>query len=161
MPQVETKRVPQINLKILGYNAKELRKMVDGVKEQVFLAQVGGVVAEVFVGTSKHGEWTGLRGLFAMRDKDGQTYHSTTAFLPTNIVKKITDRMAQGEVEIEFAAEIFVVESEKNASGYAYICEPIMSELAAKKAEAITQRLLIAPLPKQQAKLAAPAKKSA
>lgn len=152
-------RVPSISIKTVGYNAKELRKLVDGSKESIFLARVGGVVGESFTGESKNGEWTGLKGLFTIINKDEVAFASSIAFLPANITKKIVDQLTQGVVEVEFMCDIFVAETDKNASGYSYIVEPVMSDEAAKKAQTISSRVLASKLP---LRIAAPtAKKSA
>ena len=143
----EVLRVPKISVKTCGFSAKELRKLVDGVNGTVFLLRIGGVAVEAFTGESSTGEWTGLRGLFTAVNKDGGAFHSTVAFLPASVTKKIADQLAQGVVEVEFAADIYISETDKNASGYSYQAEPILSENAAKKSEMISQRILGLKLP--------------
>lgn len=159
MAKSELKKIPSISTKTIGYSAKEIRKLVDGKQEQVFLARFGGVVLEAFAGSSKHGDWTGFKGIFACATRDETTFTSSVIFLPANVTKKVMDQLSQGVVEVEFKADIYVVESDKNASGYAFMCEPVLSEEANRKAEAVTSIVLKGKLPTLL--LAAPAKKTA
>lgn len=150
------KKLPSISIKTVGYSAKELRKLVEETNEAIFIARIGGVVAEAFSGMSKNGEWTGFKGIFTLATKDGDAYSSTTCFLPGNITKKLVDQLSQGVVEIEFLADISVAASEKVAAGYAFMCEPLLSDDAGKKAQLISDRVLNSKLPLA---IAAPSKK--
>lgn len=153
-------KVASISVKTVGYSPKELRKLVDGNPGAHFVARVGGVAAESFSGTNKNGEWHGFKGIFTLINRDKQAFTSTAVYLPANITKKLLDQLANGVVEVEFLADIYVQESDKVASGYGFICEPVMGEAGVKKAAAISERVLGSNLPKSLA-LAAPSKKSA
>lgn len=141
--------LPSIGFKSLGFTKKELQKLVDGKKEKIFIARVGGVVAEAFSGTGVHGVWWGMKGIFSLITKDGDKYVSTVTYLPTNITNQIREKLDQGQIEVEFAADIYVAESEKSGPGYAFLCETIMSEDAKRKADAITSRVFESNLPTQ------------
>ena len=89
----EIKNLASISFKDLGFTAKEIRKLVEDKKEAVFIARVGGVAMEFFNGESKHGEYTGFKGLFFAITKDGEEYQSKTIFLPSNISRKLREQM--------------------------------------------------------------------
>lgn len=149
--------VKQISMKTIDYSAKKIRALVDGKKEAVFIARVGGVALGIFSGTSKHGEWHGLKGAFKMETLDA-AYKSNTAFLPIGITDNIVKSMQKdGLAEVPFIFDIFVSETEKNASGYAYMCEPVMTSESEKRAKEIFDRISRSTMPKQKA-LAAPKK---
>lgn len=125
------KSLKSIATKSLGYSAKEVRKFVDGKgDEPVFLARIGGIASTYFTGESKNGEFVGFKGAFLAQTRDGGMYESKTCYLPAQVSKDLRDRLSVGEVEIRVEVDVFAVESDKNASGYAYLCEPVMSEAA-------------------------------
>lgn len=141
------KKIPSISTKSLGYSAKELRKLVDGVKGAVFLARVGGIVSSHFIGESKNGEWVGFKGRFFAMTKDNEGYDSSVIFLPANIANNLRAQLEKGVVELEVKADIFVVETDKNASGYAYMCEPVLSESADRRSEELAKQVFSGKLP--------------
>lgn len=146
---VTVSRLPSISMKTAGYSAKELRKLVEGNAEVQFLARIGGVVVEAFTGESKNGEWTGLKGMFTLINRDNKAFSSTVAFLPSNITNRIADQLNQGVIEVQFLVDINITETEKNAAGYAFMAESVLSDDAAKKMETITSRVLTSKLPSQ------------
>lgn len=144
----EVKNLKSISTKTLGYSAKEIRKLVEDKGGQtVFLARLGGIVAEYFTGEGKHGEWVGFKGNFAVVTKDNEKFTSKVAYLPNNIAAKLKAQLEQGVIEIEVKADIFVVETEKNASGYAYMCEPVMSMESEEKMVKLTNSVFSQKLP--------------
>jgi hypothetical protein len=161
--KIEVTKVASISIKTAGYSAKDIRNLVSGSAtkgETHFLARVGGVVVESFGGESKNGHWDGFKGIFTLINKDGKAFSSTTIFLPLNITKGLMEKLSHGRVEVSFMADIFVVESDKVASGYGYICESVASEEAEKIASTIADRVIGGKLP-TTLKLAAPKKKIA
>lgn len=150
-------KIASISIKTLGFNAKEIRKLVDDNKEMQFLARIGGVVVESFTGESKHGDYIGFKGIFTCINRNKEIYTSTLAFLPGNIAKKLAEALGQGVIEVEFTTDVFVTETNKNASGYSYICEPVLSDDAKRKADSISARVIGSKLPLA---LAAPVKKA-
>ena len=166
MSTTKTNALASISTKTLGFTAKENRKLTeDKGAERVFLCRLGGVVIEAFHGESKNGPWVGFKGLFTAMKADKSVYQSTIAFLPGNISKQISDRLSNGEVEIQFSADLFITESDKSGVGFSYICEPILSDEAQKKSESIMKRLLGTALPGvaqlEDKTASAPKKKSA
>lgn len=153
------KKIPSISMKSLGFNAKELRKLCEDKKEAVFVARIGGIASQFFTGESKFGDWVGFKGDFSCVTHEKEVLEASTAFLPSTIANALVERLKQGEVEIEVIADIFVIETDKNASGYAYMCEPVMSESADRRKQEINKRLLAAKLPTQLA-LAGPTEKA-
>ena len=166
MTEQVVKKLAAINFKDLGFSAKDIRKLVEDKNEAVFIARVGGIAMEYFTGESKHGEFVGFKGQFLAITKDGEQFASSTIFLPTVVARKLREQLDHGVVEIEVKADVFVTETDKNASGYAYLCEPIMTSEAADKMVKLQKSILGSALPVQLA-LAAPseektkAKKSA
>lgn len=153
----EIKKLASISFKDLGFSAKALRKLVEDKKEAVFIARVGGVAMEYITGESKNGEWVGFKGQFLAITKDGEQFTSGTAFLPASVATKLREQMDNGVTDIEVKADVFVVETDKNASGYAYLCEPVMTSEAAEKMRKMQQAILGTALP-LQLPLAAPEK---
>lgn len=151
----EVKKLSSISMKSLGYSAKEIRKLVEDKDSAQFLARIGGIAASHFIGEGVHGEWTGFKGDFTSVKANGEVAEASVIFLPSNISKQLRDRLEHGEVEIEVFADIFAVETTKNASGYAYMCEPVLSESADRRKQEITKRMLAGKLP-TQLMLAAP-----
>lgn len=135
------KKLGQISMKALGYSAKEIRKRVEAAGEAVFLGRIGGIAAEHFTGESKNGEFIGFRGRFLAVNAENEQFESKVAFFPAAIANRLRDQMEQGVVEIEIKADVFAVESEKNASGYAYLCEPIMSAETEEKIDRMAKSL--------------------
>lgn len=156
----EIKQVKTLSTKTLGFNAKEIRKLVDGKNnEKIFLARIGGVVRDVIKGESAHGEYTMFKGIFFAVNNKGERYGSDSAFLPSNVTKKVAEGFTPGVIEIDLPpVDIFAVETDKNASGYAYHTDFMMSDDSVKKAEVISgtifnTKLPGLPAPKAQAKL--------
>ncbi len=153
--QKETKKLRSLSMKNLGFSAKELRKLVDGKKEAVFLARIAGIAVETFVAESQHGESVGFKGEFVAITCNGDQFTSNTAFLPANVATKLAKQFEQGVVEVEIKADVYVSESEKSASGYGYICEPVMSAEQQSRLQKLATETFGAKLPKALA-LAAP-----
>jgi hypothetical protein len=143
------KQLKTISTKDLGYTAKEIRKLVDGKgAEKVFIARIGGVVTGLFSGQSKHGDWTGFKGLFFAVNSKGEKYQSDTAFLPANLAKDIQAQWDAGVIQIQLpSADICVVETDKNASGFAYMCGYTMTEDHVKRADAIASSVFNTKIP--------------
>lgn len=143
------KSLRTLSTKDLGFTAKEIRKLVEGKgNEKVFIARIGGVAKEMFTGESKHGEFIGFKGLFFAVNRNNERFTSEAAFFPKNLQDKLAAGFGPGVLEIEVpAADICVVESEKNASGYAYMCNFTMDDNAIKKADAIANNIFNSKLP--------------
>jgi hypothetical protein len=156
MSQQEVKKLAAINFKDLGFSAKEIRKLIEDKKEAVFLARIGGIAMEYFTGESKNGEFTGFKGQFLAITKDGNQYSASTVFFPVSIATKLREQMDSGVTEIEVKADVYATETDKNASGYAYLCEPVMTSEAAEKMAKLQKSILGTALPVQLA-LAKPA----
>ena len=112
------KSLQTLSVKNLGFSAKEIRKLVDGKgKEKVFIARIGGIAKEKFTVESKHGESVGFKGLFFAVNNMHEKFTSEVAFFPKNLSDKLCEAFGEGVLEIEVpAADIFAVESDKNAS---------------------------------------------
>jgi hypothetical protein len=155
------KQLKTLSTKDLGYTAKEIRKLVDGKgSEKVFIARIGGVINELIHGESKHGEWTAFKGKFFAVNEKNERFSSDVAFLPANLSKRLVEGWGEGVLQIDLPpADISVVESDKNASGYAFMCDFVLDDASIKKAEMIASTVFNTKLPQ----LAAPkvAKKSA
>lgn len=158
------KNIASISSKTLGYTAKAIRKLVEDSKgETVFLARVGGIVESHFIGESKNGEWVGFKGQFIAVTKDNEQITAKVAFFPAGIANQLRQKLEQGLVECEVKADIYAVETDKNASGYAYMCEPVITQEAMDKFARLTASVGSAPLPQlsnnsNQAKIEAPKK---
>lgn len=121
-----------INMKSLGYNAKVIRALIDGRTEDddpLWLGRINGIATEFFTGESENGEWVGFRGDFVAVNKDGAQKEGRSAFFPLAVGARLHELMKLGQTDIEVKVDIYVVPSDK-AVGYAYICEPVMSEKA-------------------------------
>lgn len=149
------KKVRQISTKTPGYTAKEIRKRVDGKAEMIFLMRVGGVAGGAFGGQTKLGPWVGFKGIFFMLDAEGNRYSANTAFLPATVQKKLEADFAAGVVEVGFKYDIFATETDKNASGYAFICEPVMGADAERIANGLGELVFKGKIPAAQKLLAA------
>lgn len=158
---VEALKVSKLSIKSAGYTAKDIRKIVEGNPGTHFLARVGGVAIDHFSGESQHGAWVGFKGVFTLINRDGKAFTSSVAHFPQNVSKKLEEAFAQGVVEVDVLVDVYVEESTKVATGYAYICEPVASDAAMKKAEGIAQRVLNSKLPNQLAIADGSKKKSA
>lgn len=122
------KKLNSLSMKSLGFTAKEIRKTVEDAGEAVFLGRFGGVVTEFFTGESKNGEWIGFKGQFLGVNNSCKKYTAPICFFPAGIANGLRDKLEQGVIEIEIQADVYAIESDKNASGYAYLCEPVLSE---------------------------------
>lgn len=143
----EATKLPQINSKVLGFTAKEIRKIVESKPGSHFLYRVGGVVAGYFTGETGNGEWTGFRGLFVAQKSDGTVYEANAAFFPAQIAAQLRERLEAGGEEIEVSADIFAAESDKNAAGFSYMCEPIISDTGRAKLDKLKGKLTGQALP--------------
>jgi hypothetical protein len=143
------KQLKTLSTKDLGYTAKEIRKLVeDKGSEKVFIARIGGVATGTIKGESKHGDWVGFKGLFFAVNAKNERFSSETAFLPSNLAKDLDAQFEVGVLQINLpSADIFVVESDKNASGYAYHCGYTMTEEHIKRADAIAASVFNTKLP--------------
>lgn len=143
----EFKKVAQINGKDLGFTANAIRELVKGKTGAVFLYRIGGVVSDYFTGESKNGEWVGFRGQFIAMLTDGQKFQSSAAFFPAQVATRLREQLEQGVVEVEVTADIFAQYTDKNATGYAYMCEPIMSATGKQKLAAVKRLVMEDELP--------------
>lgn len=143
----EIKKIASISMKTLGYSAKQIRKMVEEKPGQmVRIARIGGLALEYFTGESNYGEWLGFKGSFYLETEKGDKFHSAVAFLPTNVAKKLREQFDHGVVEVIVnPIDIFVQETDKNASGYAYVCELVASAEALNKVEKMALLVFSAP----------------
>jgi len=141
------KKLKDISTKNLGYGAKELRKVTEDAGGAVFLYRVGGIVLEQFSGEGKTGDWTGFKGRFFAANKDGEKFESTVAYFPATITTRLKEQFSRGEVEIEIKADVFVIETDKVATGYAYMCEPVLTETTDNRAQQLAKELLGGKLP--------------
>jgi len=122
----EITKLAQISMKALGYSAKELRKLVDNNDGAQYLARIGGVAVEMFTGESAKGQWYGFKGQFVAQNQKGETFSSSVIFFPAGITNTLVKQFDAGVCEVEIKADVFVGENDKSASGYGYICEPVM-----------------------------------
>lgn len=129
------KKLKQISMKELGYSAKEIRNLVEDKGEAVFLARIGGVAVETFKGEGIHGEWNGFKGEFIAANQKGEKFASSVAFFPANIANQLLDQFEHGVVEVEVKADVYAIESDKNASGYGYMCEPVIDAKTKSRVE--------------------------
>lgn len=137
----DAKPINQINMKALGFPAKTIRSLVEDKNEAIFLVRIVGVVADYFTGETDRGGFTGFRGDFKALTNNNEVFTSRVAFFPAQIAGSLLENLKQGVVEIEVTADIFAQESDKNASGYAYMCEPIMSKTGKEKMSRLTKLL--------------------
>jgi len=135
------KKLTQISIKSLGYSAKDVRTMVEDKGEAVFVGRIGGIAADVMSGESKHGQWHGFKGTFLAVNKDGHQFTAPAAFFPMQVTNKLLEQFSHGCVEVDVKADIYAIETDKNASGYAYMCEPIMSVESKNKMEKLQGEL--------------------
>ena len=89
----------------------------------------------------------GFKGRFFAVNKEGNKFESTVAYFPTTITNKLVEQFSRGEVEIEIKADVFVIETDKVATGYAYMCEPVLTETADNRAQQLAKELLGGKLP--------------
>lgn len=130
------KKVASLSIKSLGYTAKTLRKIVDeNAGQATFIGRMTGVAVEMFQGESSNGDYVGFRGSFAAINKEGEIQEASTAFFPSSISNRLKEVLSNGTTEVEINADIYVSENEKSASGYAYVCEPVLSDITKAKSE--------------------------
>jgi hypothetical protein len=151
--------VSAISIKKLGYTPKELRALVEKDKGCTFIARIIGTAASVYTGKSKHGAWLGFEGTFSAANGKEEIFSAPAAYLPSNVATKLKELLDAGQVEVPVAVDVYVEESEKSASGYRYICRPILSAESQARMEKMQKALLVG-LPQQSLALAAPKKKA-
>jgi hypothetical protein len=144
----DVKKVQSLSTKSLGFTPKEIRKLVEGQEGAVFLARYGGVVESSFSGESSKGDWVGFKGQFMCLTKDGNKLQSSVAYFPSQISKSIVEKISDGLADIEIKADIYVIESDKNPSGYAYMCEPVITAEAQEKFKRLASDVFENNLPK-------------
>lgn len=151
------KTISAISISKLGFTAKELRKLVEGEGGSVFIARISGVAAKLFSGNGKHGQWVGFEGDFIAANGKEDIFSSPIAFLPTNVSKGLKELIEQGQVEVPVNVDVYVEESEKSASGYRYICRPILSDESRQRMDKL-KNAITKNLPQGKLALAAPEK---
>lgn len=134
-------KAQSISMRQLGYTAKSIRKLCEDAGEAVFIARVAGIVSEHFTGENNYGEWVGFRGRFMAVTRDGEKYESATAFLPAAVTNPLRENLEHGAVEIEVGADIYAQESDANASGYAYVCDPMISDKGKEKIQKLEAQM--------------------
>ena len=122
------KKLASLSMKTLGFTAKSIRKMVEDKGEAVFLGRIAGVAGSFFTGESANGEYTGFKGQFAAVNKDGEQFEAAVCFVPAQIANPLRTAFEAGSTELELLADVYAIETDKNASGYAYLCEPVLSD---------------------------------
>jgi hypothetical protein len=152
-----TKTISAISINKLGYTPKELRNLVENEGGSVFIARIIGVAARIYSGKSKHGVWIGFEGDFSAANGKEEVFTSGAAYLPSGVAKGLKELLEAGQVEVPINVDVYVEESEKSASGYRYICRPILSEESQTRMNKLRDTLLKG-LPQQQLALAAPEK---
>lgn len=139
--------VASISANTIGFTAKNIRRLVDEKgNEKQFLYRVGGVVEQLITGEGKHGTWYGFKGQFFAATPD-KAFESTTIFLPSTLANPIVEQLQQGVTGIEFKGDVFAIETEKNASGYAFLAEPVITATAKEKFTKLQKSVLGEPLP--------------
>ena len=128
-------------MKTLGFTAKQIRKIVEDNNGAQFLGRIGGLGVSYFTGENANGEWIGFKGRFVAVNKDNQAFESGVAFLPAAVANTMREMLDQGVVEVEIQVDVHAEESDKNASGYAYLCEPVLSERANDQLEKLKKSI--------------------
>lgn len=152
-----TKTISVISINKLGYTPKELRSLVEGEGGAAFIARIIGVAAKVYTGQSKYGAWMGFEGDFSAANGKEEVFTSGAAYLPNNVAKGLKELLDAGQVEVPVNVDVFVEESDKSASGYRYICRPILSEESQQRMNKLRNALLVN-LPQGKLALSAPDK---
>ena len=136
--------------------------MVDGSEgAAVFLARIAGIVSSHWVGEGANGEYVGFKGKFFAKNSRNEMFEAAVAYFPTAVAKTLREQLEQGVVEIEVKVDVYAVETDKNASGYAYLCEPVLSESADKRSEELAKMTFAGKLPTQLALTNSSKKKTA
>lgn len=135
------KKLNSISMREIGYSAKELRNMTEDKGEAVFIARIGGVAVENIKGEGKHGEWNGFKGTFIAANNKGEQFQAKVAFFPANITNNLLEQFAHGVLEVEVKADVYAIETDKNASGYAYMCEPVIDARTKSRVQELQSEL--------------------
>lgn len=119
------------------------------------LFTIKGVAEKVITINTKYGEQQGAGGDFiAVNMLTGEVFTSQAAFLPKNFAKDLYAMLEKSENrEVEFAATIKAIPSDKNNTGYAWVAEAPETQERANRRDRMMQEVLTTYAPKQ---LAAP-----
>jgi len=97
------------------------------------IANISGVIEDYFTVNTKYGESVGFKGFFlGQNPESGEVFESNAVFLPANATEQIQNQLADSEDDtLKIKLGVSVQESDKNASGIAYICD--LPETEARK----------------------------
>lgn len=122
--------IKKISTKMLGYEKKQIRKMVE--KAPCGLYRVYGLATGVRYGDGDNGPWIKFVGQFeAVNMSTGALIRSGELFLPNNVTPILESQIIAGKGEdkfkgIQFALEIGAKEDEESAVGYVYTSKDLM-----------------------------------
>jgi len=165
--------VKVINTKSVFGNKADIQTLVlpeENRKEPQFLFRVFGQITGYIQGPSKferkdeetgeltRGTWTKFAGDFVAINRNGRSFESVICFLPDYVggpmMQGIKD--APGNA-VEFAFDIFASYSEKSATSYEFIAQPLRNEGEQSATEKMLEHMPAMPSGAKQ--IAAPKKK--
>lgn len=126
-----------ISIKGMGYDPKTIRKLVEGREAPTFLARITGIATSFITGVTKKGEWIGFKGQFAAVNADGEIFEADTVFLPKATANNVKAALDAGSEEVAVKTDVYVQESEKNPSGYAFVSNRQLTDEAKQKAASL------------------------
>ncbi len=157
----DIKQVRSVSLALIKLTKKQKMELVEGTNgAPQFVARIGGIVANVFeFSDKKTGEVrTGFKGLFTLRSYEDEAYQATSCFVPKQIERDVLGAIKNGATNVQFQYDIFLVETDKSATGYSWNAEPVLSDDARAKADRLIAELLSGGMPVTPKKLTAPKK---
>jgi len=128
-----------ISTKSVFGNKADIQKLVlDNQKEPQFLYRVWGVMTGYVTGQSKftrtdpetgevsNVEWTKFAGDFAAANNRGQLFESAICFIPDYVSGPLRQGLESEQgTEVQFGFDIFAVYSEKSATSYEFVAQPL------------------------------------
>lgn len=106
--------------------AKPTARAIPEGNEEIYLVRVWGIASGLKSGSSDFGEWTALTGDFkGCPLKTGEISRSGVLFVPDVLLDLIQPRVEQGQV-VEFAFELGIRAESDSATGYVYVCRPLV-----------------------------------
>lgn len=138
----EMKQVKSINYNAILDKKAIKKNMSDYLGKDLIV--INGIATGTINFMSKYGENTGLEGtFFAYNLITGETFESNGAFLPNNLTQQLVKILEKGEQQdVEVSCTISIMESDKNAEGFAWVANKPKTEEFVRRENEIKNRFM-------------------
>lgn len=125
-----------------GFKTGDVKKLVKDAAGEVFVARIIGSARKVIIGTSTFGDYYEFSGDFRGFNIAGVEHAGGKCYLPEPVDALLAGALAgEGNVAVDFAYDIFVVEDTKTEVGFQYRVQQLTEAAPSEPLLALTSKL--------------------